>query len=70
MRLLFVVQGQGEQDQIGYTAAARQLLAEGALDNLSFFFPLREYSQSNSWKDVWTAKLKPWIVDTITAILG
>ena len=41
MRLLFVVQGQGEQEQIGYTAAARQLLAEGALDNLSFFFPLR-----------------------------
>ena len=55
MRLLFVVQGQGEQDQIGYTAAARQLLAEGSLDNLSFFFPLREYSQSNSWRDVWTA---------------
>jgi len=58
MRLLFVVQGQGEQDQIGYTAAARQLLAEGSLDNLSFFFPLREYSQSNSWKDVWTALIE------------
>ena len=58
MRLLFVVQGQGEQDQIGYTAAARQLLSEGSLDNLSFFFPLREYSQSNSWRDVWTALVK------------
>ena len=58
MRLLFVVQGQGEQDQIGYTAAARQLLAEGSLDNLSLFFPLREYSQSNSWKDVWTALIE------------
>ena len=22
------------------------------------------------WKDVWTAKLKPWILETITAILG
>ena len=58
MRLLFVVQGQSEQDQIGYTAAARQLLAEGSLDNLRFFFPLREYSQSNSWKDVWTALIE------------
>ena len=58
MRLLFVVQGQGEQDQIGYSAAARQLLAEGSLDNLSFFFPLREYSQSKSWRDVWTALVK------------
>lgn len=58
MRLLFVVQGHSEQDQIGYTAAARQLLAEGSLDNLSFFFPLREYSQSNSWRDVWNALVK------------
>jgi hypothetical protein len=55
MRLLFVVQGQSEQDQIGYTSAARQLLAEGSIDNLSFFFPFREYSKSNSWKDVWTS---------------
>jgi len=58
MRLLFVVQGQCEQDQIGYTSAARQLLAEGSIDSLSFFFPLREYSHSNSWRDVWTALVK------------
>jgi hypothetical protein len=58
MRLIFVVQGHSEQDQIGYTAAAHQLLAEGSLDNLSFFFPLREYSQSNSWRDVWTALIE------------
>jgi hypothetical protein len=37
MRLLFVAQGHSEQDQIGYTSAARQLLAEGALTNLAFF---------------------------------
>ena len=58
MRLLFVVQVQGEQDQIGYTAAARQLLAEGSLDNLSLFFPLREYSWRNSWEDTWTALIE------------
>ena len=58
MRLLFVVQGQCEQDQIGYTAAARQLLAEGSLDNLSLFFPLREYSWRNSWEDTWTALIE------------
>jgi hypothetical protein len=38
MRLLFVVQGHSEQDQIGYTSAARQLLVEGVLPNLTFFF--------------------------------
>ena len=58
MRLLFVVQGQGEQDQIGYTAAARQLLAEGELENLTFFFPLLEYSNCKSWNDTWTALIE------------
>ena len=58
MRLLFVVQGQGEQDQIGYTEAARQLLAEGELENLTFFFPLLEYSNCKSWNDTWTALIE------------
>jgi hypothetical protein len=58
MRFLFVVQGQDEQDQIGYTSAARQLLAEGVLEDLSFFFPLRDYGQSNSWEDTWATLIQ------------
>ena len=58
MRLLFVVQGHNEQDQIGYTSAARQLLAEGALTNLTFFFPFQDFAQRKSWEDTWKALIQ------------
>jgi len=58
MRLLFVVQGHNEQDQIGYTSAARQLLAEGVLTNLTFFFPFYDFAQRKSWEDTWKALIQ------------
>jgi hypothetical protein len=58
MRLLFVVQGHSEQDQIGYTSEARQLLAEGFLTNLTFFFPFHDFAQRNSWEDTWKALIQ------------
>jgi hypothetical protein len=58
MRLLFVVQGHSEQDQIGYTSAARQLLVEGVLTNLTFFFPLQDFAQRESWAETWTALIQ------------
>ena len=58
MRLLFVVQGHNEQDQIGYTSAARQLLAEGVLTNLTFFFPFQDFAQRKSWEDTWKALIQ------------
>jgi hypothetical protein len=58
MRLLFVVQGHNEQDQIGYTSAARQLLAEGVLTNLTFFFPFHDFAQRKSWEDTWKALIQ------------
>jgi hypothetical protein len=58
MRLLFVVQGHNEQDQIGYTSAARQLLAEGVLANLTFFSPFQDFAQRKSWEDTWKALIQ------------
>ena len=58
MRLLFVVQGHNELNQIGYTSAARQLLAEGVLTSLTFFFPFHDFAQRNSWEDTWKALIQ------------
>ena len=58
MRLLFVAQGHNEQDQIGYTSAARQLLAEGVLTNVTFFFPFHDFAQRKSWEDTWKALIQ------------
>jgi len=58
MRLFFVVQGHGEQDQVGYTSAARELLAEGALTNLTFFFPLKDFEQRKNWDDTWRSLIE------------
>ena len=58
MRLLFVVQGHSEQDQIGYTSAAHQLLAEGLLTKLTFFFPFQDLAQRKSWEDTWKALIQ------------